>query len=113
MGNSQSVLRDLVEYRTDVAVVARVDDDRRFHAVPYARQRVVVFVPRGHEWARRRGIRLAELEGRPMVLREEGSLPIRLSPTPTICSVHPFSCSVQVDISGDAEQGLGRHCSGF
>ena len=73
MGNSQSVLRDLVEYRTDVAVVARVDDDRRFHAVPYACQRVVVFVPRGHEWARRRGIRLAELEGRPMVLREEGS----------------------------------------
>ena len=73
MGNSQSVLRDLVEYRTDVAVVARIDDDRRFHAKPYSRQRVVIFVPRGHDWAGRRSIKLAELEGQPMVLREPGS----------------------------------------
>ncbi len=73
MGNSQSVLRDLIEYRTDVAVVARIDDDRRFFAKPYSRQRVVIFVPRGHQWAKRRGINLAELEGQPMVLREKGS----------------------------------------
>ena len=73
MGNSQSVLRDLVEYRTDVAVVARIDDDRRFHAVSLTNQPVVLFVPREHPWARRRGIRLAELEGQPMILREEGS----------------------------------------
>ena len=73
MGNSQSVLRDLIEYRTDVAVVARIDDDRRFFAKPYSRQRVVIFVPRGHQWAKRRSIDLAELEGQPMVLREKGS----------------------------------------
>ncbi len=73
MGNSQSVLRDLIEYRTDVAVVARIDDDRRFFAKPYSRQRVVIFVPRGHQWAQRRSIGLAELEGQPMVLREKGS----------------------------------------
>ena len=73
MGNSQSVLRDLVEYRTDVAVVARIDDDRRFYAKPYSRQPVVVFVSRDHDWAKRRSITLAELEGQPMVLREEGS----------------------------------------
>ena len=73
MGNSQSVLRDLIEYRTDVAVVARIDDDRRFHAKPYSRQRVVIFVPHGHEWAKRRSIELAELKGQPMVLREQGS----------------------------------------
>ncbi len=73
MGNSQSVLRDLVEYRTDVAVVARIDDDRRFYAKPYSRQPVVVFIARDHAWAKRRSIELAELEGQPMVLREEGS----------------------------------------
>ena len=73
MGNSRSVLRDLIEYRTDVAVVARIDDDRRFHAAPLARQPVVVFVPRKHPWAKRRSIRLGDLEGQPMILREEGS----------------------------------------
>ena len=73
MGNSQSVLRDLVDYSTDVAVVARIDDARRFHAAPYIRQSVVVFVPKTHEWGKRCGIRLAELEGQPMILREQGS----------------------------------------
>jgi aminoethylphosphonate catabolism LysR family transcriptional regulator len=74
MGNSQTIVRDLLEYRTDVAVLASVGDDRRFHAVPYCSQPVVVFVPRGHEWADRNDIRLADLDGRPMVLREVGSI---------------------------------------
>lgn len=73
MGNSRSVLRDLIEYRTDVAVVAGIDDDRRFHAAALERQPVVVFVPRKHPWAKRRSIRLGDLEGQPMILREEGS----------------------------------------
>lgn len=73
MGNSQTIVRDLLEYRTDVAILASVGDDRRFHATPYCSQPVVVFVPRGHEWAGRKNIRLAELDGRPMVLREVGS----------------------------------------
>ncbi|MEE8533036.1 MAG: LysR substrate-binding domain-containing protein [Alphaproteobacteria bacterium] len=73
MGNSQSVVQDLVDYRADVAVLAWVGDDRRFHSIPYSRQPVVVFVPRDHEWAGRSAIRLAELEGRAMVLREVGS----------------------------------------
>lgn len=73
MGNSQAVLQDLFEFRTDVAVLARIDDDQRLHAIPHTRQPVVVFVPSGHEWANRRSIKLAELESRAMVLREEGS----------------------------------------
>ncbi len=73
MGNSQSVVQDLVDYRADVAVLAWVGDDRRFHSIPYSRQPVVVFVPRDHEWVGRSAIRLAELEGRAMVLREVGS----------------------------------------
>ena len=73
MGNSQAVLQDLFEFRTDVAVLARIDDDQRLHAIPHTRQPVVVFVPSGHEWANRRSIKLAELEGRAMVLREGGS----------------------------------------
>ncbi len=78
MGNSETVVRDLLEYRTDVAVLASVGDDRRFHAIPYCRQPVVVFVPRDHEWAGRASIALADLDGRPMVLREVGSTTRRI-----------------------------------
>ena len=78
MGNSQSVLADLLEYRADVAVLARVGDDKRFYAVPFSRQPVVVFVSRDHAWAGRDEIRLAELDGQPMVLREVGSTTRRI-----------------------------------
>ncbi len=73
IGNSSEVLRRLFDLRSDVAVVAEVPADPRLHAVAAARHRLVAFVPKGHPWARRKGIRLAELDGQPMVLREPGS----------------------------------------
>jgi aminoethylphosphonate catabolism LysR family transcriptional regulator len=73
VGNSESVLRSLVDYRTDVAVLARFTDDPRFHSVPYSRHPVAIFVNRAHRFAKRRSIRIRELEGEGMILREEGS----------------------------------------
>jgi aminoethylphosphonate catabolism LysR family transcriptional regulator len=73
VGNSESVRAALVEYRTDVAVLAQFTDDPRFHSVPFSRHPVVVFVHRSHRFASRKSIRVAELEGERMILREEGS----------------------------------------
>lgn len=73
VGNSASVLGDLVEYRADVAVLAQYTEDPRLHSMPYSRHPVVVFVHRGHRFGRRRSIRIAELQGEGMLLREEGS----------------------------------------
>ena len=73
VGNSETVLAALVDYQTDVAVLAQFTDDPRFHSVPYSRHPVVVFVHRSHRFAQRRAIRAAELAGEGMILREEGS----------------------------------------
>jgi aminoethylphosphonate catabolism LysR family transcriptional regulator len=73
VGNSQAVLAALVDYQTDVAVFAQFTDDPRFHSVPYSRHPIVVFVHRSHRFARRKSIRIAELEGEGMILREQGS----------------------------------------
>jgi LysR family transcriptional regulator, low CO2-responsive transcriptional regulator len=73
VGNSEKVLEALVDYRTDVAVLAQFTDDPRFHSVPYSRHPVVVFVHRSHRFAGRAGIRIAELEDERMIVREEGS----------------------------------------
>ena len=74
IGNSGEVVDALKHYRADVAVVADIEADDRIEAVLCAESRLVIFVPRGHPWAARREMRLAELEAEPMILRERGSM---------------------------------------
>src|SRR3546814_6955823 len=63
IGNSDKVLRDLLDYRTDVAVLAKLREDPRLHVLPYRRDRLVVLVPQGHALAHRGRIRIGELAG--------------------------------------------------
>ncbi len=72
-GNSERVLQELLDRRCDIAVLPDIESDARIHAVPFRRDRLVVFVPRDHAWAGRRSLRFAELAGQNLVLREPGS----------------------------------------
>ncbi len=74
MGNADKVLQDLRNYRVDVAVLAKVEDDARLHTVPYRRSRLVLFVPRNHPWAKLSSIRLQEVAAQRMILREAASV---------------------------------------
>ncbi len=78
IGNSGEVLDALLHDGADVAVMSDVEPEPRLEAIPYAEHRLVVFMPRTHTWSKRRGIRLRDLEGQPMVLRETGSMTRRL-----------------------------------
>ncbi|TAJ88106.1 LysR substrate-binding domain-containing protein [Reyranella sp.] len=73
VGNSRDTLRDLLDYRTDVAVLAHVDPDARLVAIPYRQHRVVVMCPIDHEFASRRSIRARDMEGQKLIVREAGS----------------------------------------
>jgi LysR family transcriptional regulator, low CO2-responsive transcriptional regulator len=72
-GNSQDVLDRLLDYRADVGVLAQLVKDERFMSVPFNRHPVGIFTSTSHRFARRRSIRLAELQGERMILREQGS----------------------------------------
>jgi aminoethylphosphonate catabolism LysR family transcriptional regulator len=74
IGNSREVLDALLHDRADVAVISDLEPDPRLDAMPYAEHRLVVCVARVHPWAHTRGIRLRDLAGQPMVLRETGSM---------------------------------------
>ena len=74
LGNSVTVLRRLFDYEADVAVMAKLTSDPRLFTLPFRADRLVLFVPHKHPWAGRRRIRLAELSGQDMVLRERGSV---------------------------------------
>jgi len=73
VGNSRDTLRDLLDYRTDVAVLAHVDPDPRLVAIPYRRHRVIAFCPADHPFAQRRSIRLRDMESQRLIVREAGS----------------------------------------
>ncbi|NQU61094.1 MAG: LysR family transcriptional regulator [Rhodospirillales bacterium] len=73
VGNSREMVQRLEDYTADVAVMAHLEDDPRIFAMPYSRHPVIAFVHKGHRFARRRRIRIEEMAGERMVLRETGS----------------------------------------
>jgi aminoethylphosphonate catabolism LysR family transcriptional regulator len=73
-GNSSEVLESILDFRADVGILGYVDvKDPRVLAMPYRRQAVVAFVSRHHPWATRTGIKLSDLQGQRLILREPGS----------------------------------------
>ena len=73
IGNSSEVQRDLLNYKSDVAVLAHIDPDSRLTAIPYRRHPVLVFMAADHRLARRKSVGMAELANEPFVARELGS----------------------------------------
>ncbi len=74
IGNSSAVLKQLLDYEADVAVMAKMVSDPRLYAMLLRRDQLVMFVARAHPWAHRRKVALAELKSEDLVLRERGSI---------------------------------------
>ena len=74
IGNSSTVLDDLLDYRADIAITARPSSDPRFAIRLLRRDRVVLFAPLGHRLASQRAVPLADLAGQDLVIRERGSV---------------------------------------
>jgi aminoethylphosphonate catabolism LysR family transcriptional regulator len=73
LGNSDSVLSSLREQRADIGIVSRTKASSDLAGTRFGKQNVVVFVPSSHPWSQRECIRLAELGGQNMIMREDGS----------------------------------------
>ncbi|MBM3597443.1 MAG: LysR family transcriptional regulator [Alphaproteobacteria bacterium] len=73
MGNTRSVRQQLLDREVDLAVLPRIERERRVHARPLKRHHAVVIVSTRHAWAGRRSIAVRDLAGQPMVAREAGS----------------------------------------
>ncbi len=73
ISNSREALRQLMDYKADVAVLAHTEDDPRIHAVPYSRHPVIAFVNSDHPWAGRTSVSIHEFAEQHVILREVGS----------------------------------------
>jgi aminoethylphosphonate catabolism LysR family transcriptional regulator len=73
LGNSVEMVDLLMSYSVDVAVLAHTEDNPAIYARPFSRHPVIVFVNTSHPFAKRKHLRLEELQGQRFVHREVGS----------------------------------------
>jgi DNA-binding transcriptional LysR family regulator len=71
--DTQAVLRQVEEGRAQVGLVGGRTDQADLEFRPFATDRLVLVVPAGHAWGRRRHVPLAQLAQQPLILRETGS----------------------------------------
>lgn len=73
VGDSHEVVQKILGYGSDVGVLVHAERDSRLHLLPLRKQRIVIMAPKSHPLARRRSVRLKQLEGQPFIMREQGS----------------------------------------
>lgn len=74
-GNAKRVLEDLLDFQTDVAIVALPKArETRLYMVPFCSYRLVAFVARDHPWASRTSITLKDFDGERVIVREPSSM---------------------------------------
>lgn len=74
MGSASQCQDWLRQNTVDVAVLTVVDVPDDLSAEPFSHLELMLLAPRNHAWARRRSIRLGELAGVPMIMRETASV---------------------------------------
>jgi len=72
--NSQGVMRKILDAVTDVAITGNPGEDPRLHSVRLGSHEVQIFVNREHPWAQFESVKLRQLDGQPMIMREAGSM---------------------------------------
>ncbi len=77
-GNTSFVRQQLLDRRVDLAILPGVQKHPRIHAVPLWYHTAVLIVPNTHAWAGRRSMNIEDLDGQPMIVREEGSMTRRI-----------------------------------
>jgi aminoethylphosphonate catabolism LysR family transcriptional regulator len=78
MGNTQFVRQQLLERRVDVAILPSVKGHPQIHSQLLWQHKAVLIVAATHPWAGRRSVALENLDGEPMIAREEGSMTQRV-----------------------------------
>lgn len=72
-GNSKQLLNALYARQFDLIVLPGINSLKNLYSLPLLNDRLIAFVNLQHPWAIKRSIKLIELEGQRIVLRERGS----------------------------------------
>lgn len=72
-GSSRDMIRSLLEFRNEIAVIARAEDHPDVAFTPFSQEELVLIVPPGHPWTHQRAVRIEELALEPIIMKDVGS----------------------------------------
>ena len=72
-GSTLDIIHSLLDFKNEVALIAKVEDNPDICFLPFSREEVVLILAPKHRLARRRSITLFELADEPLILKERGS----------------------------------------
>jgi DNA-binding transcriptional LysR family regulator len=72
-GSSLDMSRSLLDFRNEVAIVAKTEDHPAVHFTPFSREEVVLILSSRHPFADKRRVSIKQLSKEPIIMKETGS----------------------------------------
>ena len=72
-GSSLDMIHSLLDFKIEVAVIARAEDNTEVHFFPFSREEMAVIVSSDHLLSRKKTITFKDLSAEPFIMKEKGS----------------------------------------
>ncbi len=72
-GSSRDMVHSLLEFRNEIAVIAKAGDHPGVDFTPFSQEELVLIIPPGHPWSQRKSVRIEELALEPIIMKDIGS----------------------------------------
>ena len=72
-GSSLDMIHSLLDFKIEVAVIARTEDNPEIHFFPFSQEEMVLIVSTDHHLSREKAITFKDLSAEPFIMKERGS----------------------------------------
>ena len=72
-GSSLDMIHSLLNFKIEVAVIARTEDNPEVHFFPFSREEMVVIVSTDHHLSKKKAVTFQDLSAERFIMREKGS----------------------------------------
>ena len=72
-GSSLEMIHSLLDFRNEIAIIAKAIDHPNVSFIPFSQEELVLIIPPDHEWASRTSITVEELSKEPIIMKDIGS----------------------------------------
>jgi DNA-binding transcriptional LysR family regulator len=73
VGDTSEILEKTISGHIEAAMVGALSKEKMLSQTPLIEDNMVLVIPAGHKWARRKQVKLQELTKEPFIVREQGS----------------------------------------